>query len=84
MLKWDTVIKHESGKHFRYNSDKCLLEYVTLTDIVWSEDGEDLITVPLAEPEVLEAWGLSKESAEDGLEYWMDEMSFQLDEEARW
>lgn len=63
--KFDTVIEYNK-REYRYNSKECVLEWVSTTDYIITES-DDLETVNLEEPMVVDSIGLTKENAEADL-----------------
>jgi adenylate cyclase class IV len=80
--KYSKVYEYE-GSHFRYNYERCLLEYVSLEDVD-IDDRNEIVVTKRETPEVIDSIGLSKENWKDNPEYWIEEYSDQITEECHY
>lgn len=78
---FDKVIEFNK-RHYRYNSASALVELVIIEDTDW--DTEDLRTIKLDTPQVVDAVGLSRENAEADLMGYIAQWHSELDEEISW
>lgn len=76
MAKKYSKIYKVGGWPLRYNYEQALLELVYDWDL--DDDGNK---VPLAEPDVLDAVGLSRENWKDDRQYWLERYAADLNEE---
>lgn len=75
-MEFNTVIKHESGKFFRYNSKEALLEWVSDYEL---DDNLDKVQLPEGEYVVVDAVGLMRENAEADLMGYIEMFVYEIE-----
>jgi hypothetical protein len=78
--KFGKLIKFK-GRHYRYNAEQALLEWVTTENYDWNEDKTDLVKVEMEVPEVIDSIGLSRENAEADLMGYIEGWHYDIEEE---
>lgn len=71
--KYSKVYKSESGNHFRYNYEQCVLEWIDKTVF-----DQDYNLIPTKDWHVIDCIGLQLENWKDGGEYWVDKYDYEI------
>jgi hypothetical protein len=88
--KYSKVYFEDKNKNFgyRYNYEKCVLEYISRWDCYIDEETDELVDVIKDDYEVVDSVGLSKDNWKESPSYWVDvyreehrqEMKYEMNE----
>ena len=81
-MRYSKVFKSEDGKKFRYNYEKCELEFITTIGVKEDEFG-DFVKFNLVEPEVIISSGLALDNWKESNKYWVEIFAEEIRQESR-